>query len=274
VPLVSGISPAVAQATKLKDLPAVTPALDKAKTDTADVRRCFKDYLASEPNTSRECVFGDPKGQKTMLLFGDSHAAQWNGPLQAWAEKNHWQMWLTIKASCPPGDYPNLVVPNLHRVYTECNTWREKSLAFITQLKPDLVVLGSLAKQDAVGHPGMAKTIATIRSTGAKVLFMADTPRMLSLIPDCLAQHATNVQFCAVTPLEANLASAPRLAEIAGAKGGGASVFDTTPWLCTNETCPPVIANVVVYRDDGHLTNTYALTLVAAVGEAVTAAVQ
>jgi hypothetical protein len=31
--------------------------------------------------------------------------------------------------------------------------------------------------------------------------------------------------------------------------------------LCTDTTCPPVIGNVVVYRDDQHLAKTYSLTM-------------
>src|SRR5262249_59300370 len=137
-----------------------------------------------------------------------------------------------------------LVVQKLKRVYPECNVWRGKAISFINPLRPDLVVLGSLAKDDAVGSQGLTETVKSLRSTGAKVLFMADTPRMAAAIPDCLAQHATDIQFCAVTPVAARLASIPRQAEIAGAQAGGAAVFQATPWLCSNETCPPVIRDL------------------------------
>ena len=32
-------------------------------------------------------------------------------------------------------------------------------------------------------------------------------------------------------------------------------------WICTDTDCPPVIGNVLVYRDEHHLTATYARTL-------------
>jgi hypothetical protein len=92
---------------------------------------------------------------------------------------------------------------------------------------------------------------------------------MESLIPDCLAQHSQNIQVCAPSPVEALLGSPPRQSEIDAARHSGATVFDATPWLCTNTTCPPVIGGMVVYRDDSHLTNTYAETLTGPVGKAV-----
>jgi peptidoglycan/LPS O-acetylase OafA/YrhL len=273
-PLVSGVSQMVIDATKITKLPAVTPALDKAQSDSANSRNCFADYPNVAPNTSRDCVFGDPNGAKTMVLFGDSHAAQWSGPIQKWAEQNHWQMWLVVKAACSPGDYPGTVALKLHRVYTECPTWRDKALSFIDSLKPAFVVVSGNWVAESVGYPGMANSIRRIGSSGAKILFIADTPRMVVNVPDCLAQHPDNIQVCAVSMPESGLASSGRIAEIAGANSAGATVFQATPWLCTSETCPPVINNVVVYRDEGHLTNTYTLTLASQLGEALTGTAQ
>jgi hypothetical protein len=40
----------------------------------------------------------------------------------------------------------------------------------------------------------------------------------------------------------------------------GVEVLDMSDYLCRQETCPAVIGNVLVYRDN-HLTNTFAKSL-------------
>jgi len=272
--LVSGILPAVKEAVELTELPPVTPALESAKFDGAILPpSCFVQYMETDPDTSRTCLLGDPNGNKTVALIGDSHAAQWAGPLQSWAEKNRWQMRPMLKTACPPGLYPNYIELELKRVYVECEIWRAKVLEFIGELKPDVVVIGSRATISAVDSSGLRETVQRIRDIGSKVVFMAETPTMSSAVPDCLAQYASNIQFCGANPFEAELGAPARIAEINGAEQAGAIIFDSTPWLCTAETCPAVISKIVVYRDDNHLTNTYALTLEAPLGKAVTDAV-
>jgi hypothetical protein len=38
-------------------------------------------------------------------------------------------------------------------------------------------------------------------------------------------------------------------------------LIDVAPMLCRDGTCPAVIGNVIVYRNDAHLTATYVRTL-------------
>ena len=38
----------------------------------------------------------------------------------------------------------------------------------------------------------------------------------------------------------------------------GAEYVDTLPWFCAHGRCPLVVDNVVVYRDQDHITTTYA----------------
>jgi hypothetical protein len=39
------------------------------------------------------------------------------------------------------------------------------------------------------------------------------------------------------------------------------TVVDPVPWFCTTEHCPVIVGNVLVYRDAGHITATYARML-------------
>ena len=40
-----------------------------------------------------------------------------------------------------------------------------------------------------------------------------------------------------------------------------AHLVDVTSLFCTDDACPPVIGNVLVYRDTSHITASYAATL-------------
>ena len=42
--------------------------------------------------------------------------------------------------------------------------------------------------------------------------------------------------------------------EVAAARAHGATFVDTTDWLCTPNTCPVVVGDLLVLRDETHLT--------------------
>jgi hypothetical protein len=39
------------------------------------------------------------------------------------------------------------------------------------------------------------------------------------------------------------------------------SLVDTSSYFCTDDLCPPLVGNIRVYRDDGHVTGTYMRTV-------------
>jgi hypothetical protein len=49
-----------------------------------------------------------------------------------------------------------------------------------------------------------------------------------------------------------------RTTESTAVAQAGATLIDPTSWFCTATTCPPVIANQIVYADNSHITATYA----------------
>jgi len=75
-------------------------------------------------------------------------------------------------------------------------------------------------------------------------------------VPTCLSRHYTNVQLC--TPA---LSAAFRddmhqmLQDFDAAK---VHVLWTRQWFCTTDGCPTVAGNILVYRDDNHMSVTFA----------------
>src|SRR3954469_9448699 len=86
------------------------------------------------------CVFGDPQGTRTLVLYGDSHAGMWESAFDVAGKRTHTKIVLLAKPAC--------AVPALHfwlettqRKNTECDTWHDWATDKIVSLKPDTVVL-------------------------------------------------------------------------------------------------------------------------------------
>ncbi|MBN1171304.1 MAG: acyltransferase [Micromonosporaceae bacterium] len=257
----AAVDPAVVEATRIRRLPPVTPELGLAKDDGPATKACLLAYTDSVPKNLEDCLFGDQRGHRTAVLFGDSHAAQWTGALASWAAKHRWRLALFAKAACSPGDYPGLVSLRLHRTYRECAEWRATVVEQLERLRPDLIIVSGNWTVLATSQRGIEKTVKRLSGTGGKIAFIADTPLMTSNIPECLAEHPDDIQRCTTTTADAGITAPGRIAEIDGARAGQAAIIDLTPWLCSDTACPAIISQTVVYRDESHLTNTFAMRL-------------
>jgi hypothetical protein len=89
---------------------------------------------------------------------------------------------------------------------------------------------------------------------------MADTPLSLVDPPVCLSAHPTSVLACA-TPVKSAINAAWLAEEQHMASQEGVGFIDPTPWVCPSSPCPVVLGNLLVYRDAGHLTATFAAAL-------------
>ena len=91
---------------------------------------------------SPSCVYGASHADTTVVLFGDSHAAQWFPAIDSIARRRGWRLVALTKTACP---VPQVVVINgrLARRYTECEAWRRSAIDRISALRPALVVAAS-----------------------------------------------------------------------------------------------------------------------------------
>jgi hypothetical protein len=75
------------------------------------------------------------------------------------------------------------------------------------------------------------------------------------------------VQKCSV-PISEGMPSGNLYAERLAASTAGALYIPTTPWVC-EDRCEPVIADIRVYQDRFHFTNSYTVYLTGAVADAL-----
>jgi SGNH domain (fused to AT3 domains) len=239
----------------LTELPVnLRPSLAAA---AADSPRVYADGCHAKPATVRpasRCAYGDLASNRTMVLFGDSHAAQWFPALMRIALDRHWRLVSLTKSGCTAAD-ATIWSDLLQRAYTECDAWRRAAITRIGALRPALVVVSStyvyrLTDSHATWRAAWARTFAAL--SPAPVAVLSDTPTMNVQVPECLSQHPVPACNRDVT---ATVRQPQR--RILAAFGGKVTVIDPVPWLCST-VCPTVLGNLLVYRDSTHLTTAMA----------------
>ena len=262
---------AIQTSRRLGKLPGnLTPALTKAARDRPKVWTdgCHADVPVTV--APEGCLYGDPAGTRTVVLFGDSHAAQWFPAMEKLATERHWRLVELTKSSCSAADLP-LWHDTLEREYTECTAFHRSAIARIGRLRPSLVVVASSfnyrpahPEADLAGQWRAAwdRTFAEVRGSGARVLAIADTPYMGGSVPECLAEPANAGHAGNCTRSRTSSVRGPEQREVFLSYAG---VVDPMSWFCT-DICPAVIGNLLVYRDSNHMTTTYAEALTPLLG--------
>ncbi len=256
---------AIVQAMAATGLPSnITPSIQGAISDMPTIysNNCHAGFSTTRP---KNCVYGDAASSTVIGLYGDSHAAEWFPAFEKIAIKRHWKLISYTKRGCPPADIATYSKV-LGKVYKECAPWRENVLK---QMVADGVQVVFVAHFDRLlsattrapmwqkeWRVAMQSTIDALNAKGITPVLMEDTPYPGQDVPTCLSRHYTNVQLC--NPI---ISSAYRddmqqmLQDFDAAK---VHVLWTRQWFCTEAGCPTVVGNILVYRDDNHMTVTFA----------------
>ncbi|HTX01326.1 MAG TPA: SGNH hydrolase domain-containing protein, partial [Acidimicrobiales bacterium] len=227
---------------------------------------CFDSFTDTDVDVGA-CQYGDTASSRSIVLFGDSHAMMWFPALDAIAEQRHDQLVALAKATCPPLDL-EVFSPDLDEWYWQCDTWREGAVAEIEALHPAVIVLG-FSREYGVSNDqvlvygsawmnGLAEMIRTLRSTGADVVVIGPVPYPPFDVPDCLAAHLYNPYVCSMPDKAPWYDAAGVAAEEKVVQAAGATYVDVQRWFCSAATCYTLIGNKVAYRDDNHISATYA----------------
>lgn len=237
------------------------PALREANADQPILYAdgCQRNYSSLD---SSGCLYGAPDAPR-IALFGDSHAAQHFPALAIFAERNGFAIESFTKSSCPSVsvDVRRNSVP-----YQECAVWRDSVIERLNRTEPALVVMSNYGEAPiAIGERTYAQTwqrgtVDTLEKIHVPVLLIADSPDMEFNPSVCLSANLEDTTGCEKSRIEA-LSSPARAAELAAADELGVSVLDFSDHICNLSACPPIIGNVLVYRDAHHLTATFSAKL-------------
>ncbi|MDR4534969.1 acyltransferase family protein [Glutamicibacter sp. PS] len=236
----------------------IVPALSEAAEDLPQIGDCVQKPQATE---TKECEFGNPKAKTTIALVGDSHATHWYQAVLDLVQRNDWKLVTYLKNSCP---FTAATREAEQTGSISCRAANQASLERILGRSDiDVVITAYWAAASYTSDPaaGFAEYWGELEDAGIDVIPLVDTPRPegKQFARDCLAGHLQHPQECAterkhaLEPADATKRAAelePRV-----------QVQDFTDEFCTENTCPAVVGNVLVYRDKHHISDTYMRTL-------------
>jgi hypothetical protein len=108
----------------------------------------------------------------------------------------------------------------------------------------------------AAGYPPMLRRLQAIAK---HVVAVSDPPRTPIDVPGCVSESLHELRRCAF-PREAAVEKAASVGAAARSVRG-VLVLDPTEVFCLPEVCPSVIGGVLVYRNSGHVTASFAATM-------------
>ena len=218
-------------------------------------------HVNNGETVSPECTYGERGAKRKIVLFGDSHAAQWFPALEQLANENNFELISLTKSACPgpavekvdSGEYKN----------SDCFAWRDNSLERIAKLKPYAVIFSGFQHfQVPAGYSsrrewwqaGQKRTLNSLRGNASHIVYITDTPHPQQDIPACLAGGM-------ISDCDDSKPSEP--ISIPGLK-----VVNPTPWLCTDK-CSSVINGNVAYRDGSHISIAMSESLAQPLGQSL-----
>ena len=249
----------------------LTPDILTVRDDEPDVGEC--NY---EKDSRELCPRGDPDADRSIVVFGNSHARMWIPTFDKIGQELGYRTYYFVKPNCAAtlvsvGE----LVPG-SPLWPECDEFRDWALDQIATLDPDLVVVASsgpnpvlyddAGQQDPEGrhrrrrprgvrrpvHPalhhgparGPAPRRTEVRGPARRVPHQeGQQPRGLPVHPAARLGQRRGPLRAGRRPDRAPTSSTRR----SGSAG-------TAP-------CPAVVGDVLPYRDRGHLTTVYAAAL-------------
>ena len=215
--------------------------------------------------TVKRCVYGDPHGTISVVLFGDSHASMWLPALDSIAARRGWKLYSVTKSACAVArvarDQPGHSKP-------DCDTWRKNAQAFIAGIHPDLVIAADVERQGSAGHAsyaawnaGMLASLKTLVRHADRVVLLGQTPRFENDVPACLRTHRRDTRRCD-SPRSFALSPKRQRDDKATAAAADALFVPMSDITCPNDPCASVIGRYMVSYDDQHMTPAFVKHLI------------
>lgn len=208
------------------------------------------------------CTYGNKNSSNTIVLYGDSHAAQWFPVLEKLARERGFKLISLTKSACPAVDVKRADQGAFKMVH--CTKWRQNSIERIAKIRPMAVITSSFqyfTPADNVSRQqwwrdGQRRLLNNLKGSTSHLIFISDTPRPMRDIPNCLAsRNSSTCDSTQKTPVSII---------------SGFEIVDPTPWLCSSY-CPAIIDGIVAYRDASHISVDMSLRLLPKIEQALIA---
>lgn len=249
--------PALLASQSLQTPANLRPSLDEVRSALPQIYRdgCHRSFVETSVGG---CEYGDLSSNVTVVLFGDSHAAQWFPAMIDIANREGWRLVSLTKSSCPPVDVPR----DVNRDHDhECRSWIDNAVNRINAEEPHLVVAGTHSYGGRFGLPldvwmdGLARTLSRM-TRAERIVLMGAVPELPEDVPSCLSGNLGDTSNCRANAADVLNSRMPKFERAVLAQVGGLYI-DTVPMVCPREVCPVIAGDVLMYRDRHHLTPDY-----------------
>lgn len=211
----------------------------------------------------RECAYGT--SGPNVVLYGDSHAAQWFDALAVRAELGDYTLTPLTADGCLPMSLDRKI--NIEA----CDRFRQDALAIIERLSADVTVISSRTTYSDLAESGTAaeiypEAIASMLTglpRATRVVWIADGPTLPSDLTRCAASTPNDIRDCTADP-ETALPSAANAAIRAVVEDHGGLFVDMNSYLCSETDCGVIVDDILMYRDDDHISATFSRALASA----------
>jgi hypothetical protein len=251
----------------------ILPAPGFAGVDRPTESQCFVQLNDARPVA---CEFGsDAADAPRVALVGDSHAYQLLSTFERMADENGWHLTTYFKGACPWNTTP---LSTAGAFGAACTQWRDGVRAALAAADLDAVFTAAIAttpyasdgydSEHDAAVAGYRGAWSEMLDRGIPVITVVDNPVWETDPNKCLRTRALNE--CDGPRSELMVADDPLRDAASGL--AGVTLLDFTEVFCGTEVCSPVVGGANVYRDQDHITVTFADTLAPWYTEALNAA--
>lgn len=239
---------------------------------------CFSTFadpanvLPQDLHTDRDCTYGDPDGDLTVVLLGGSHAEQWMDPLDQLGREEGFQLIPIARQSCPA------FAQDVDGIWADdCHMFNQAALDAVMDIQPDIVISTSTRPLLEKGQymdsvPESYPTLwSLLDASGITFIGLRDNPWFTNadgsgkLVSQCHAENegTDGVLDCGVDrALFYGPDGRPDPAKKYERRYKNMHTIDTSDWFCDATFCPAAIGNIYVYRDGNHISRPYAMSLI------------
>lgn len=223
----------------------------------------------SGDDVARLCHYGDPDGDVSILMYGNSHTVSWFPAFQLLAERNGWRLDVYYRSGCVFSEYPK----RPEGADRPCMRFYREVQEQIPDLPPyDLFVSTYRSNNvqwfDDDGNPDRERAIEgfhlawePLTSRGTTIVIPYDVPHPGPAQLECRDRsHRYGPEDCVRE--RSKVITPDDLMFRAAIEHPQAVALDMNDWFCTPETCAATVGRVKVYQDtSSHITQSFMITI-------------
>ncbi len=215
-------------------------------------------FVGTDEWNYQTCEVGSPDAATTVIAIGNSHVAHWAPALNEIADQSDWRVVYVHHDGCRLDGPRGPASP--------CGQWLDTMFASVGDLveetNADFIVTSSpqirSGRSASDSESAFTEVYASLASHDVPLAVIAPVPIGNIVGIDCNEARNGGGSNCDVDRASSLSGAAPI---VNAARAAGGSVIDMTSYFCDSSTCPAVIDNIWVRRDDDHITRTYSKAL-------------